>query len=207
MARRVNTAAITSGPAASAAVGSSPAWYSAWDADSGGNFIRSFPITEDVAALALGERLEIPAGRLNLVRSPSNGTLLAGVRVTAGGSGYTQASTTVAFTGGGGSGAAATVVVDSGVVTAILVTNPGSGYTSAPTATITDTASGSAATATAILSGRETERSVAAGLAGETSSAWWLQAHTDDPGAAGTDNVLSGVDRFEQTSANWEVPT
>ncbi len=62
-------------------------------------------------------------------------TTVAGVTVTAPGSGYTHAA--VAFMGGGGTGAAATVTIVAGQITAIIVSNPGSGYTSAPSVVIT----------------------------------------------------------------------
>jgi len=57
---------------------------------------------------------------------------VAGIYVTASGSGYTSAPT-VTFTGGGGTGAAATATISGGQVVAITITSGGSGYTSAPT--------------------------------------------------------------------------
>ncbi len=45
---------------------------------------------------------------------------------------------TVAFTGGGGTGATGTVLVQNGVVTAVVVTAGGTGYTTPPTVVITD---------------------------------------------------------------------
>lgn len=71
------------------------------------------------------------------------------VTVSAGGTGYVQASTTVTITGGGGTGATATATVSGGAVTAITVTNQGRGYTSVPTVTIGGV--GSSATAVAVL--------------------------------------------------------
>jgi hypothetical protein len=58
------------------------------------------------------------------------------VKVTNGGSGYTEAPA-VEFTGGGGSNAAATAVISGGKVSAVRLTNPGSGYTSAPEVQLT----------------------------------------------------------------------
>jgi hypothetical protein len=78
----------------------------------------------------------------------SYGSVTGGL-VTAGGSGYTGAST-VSFTGGGGSGATGTLTVTNGVVTMIAVTNGGSGYTSVPTISFGGPGSGAAATASII---------------------------------------------------------
>ena len=205
MARRYNTAAIQSGSAAAAAVGETPSWYSAWDAMTAGNFLRSFRINQTVAALALGEKLEIPAEGLSIVRSPTNSSLVAGIQITNAGTGYTSAPV-VAFTGGGGSGAAGTAVVADGSVTGVIITNPGSGYTSTPTVSFTG-GGGTAAAGTVERSGRETERSVLAGLIGETSADMYLQAHDGNPGSNGTNNVISGLARFVQASTNWTTAT
>ena len=200
MARRYNTAAIVSDRAASAAVGDTPTWVSFWDADSGGNFLRSLPMSQTVSALALGERVEFPAEMLALVKSPSAGSLVAGVLMTNAGTGYTSAPA-VGFTGGGGSGAAGTAIVQSQQIVRVVITNPGAGYTSVPTVSFTGGA-GSSAAGTALLSGRETERTAAAALAGETASDMWLQFHDGDPGAAGTNNVVQ-IARVQQASTNW----
>jgi hypothetical protein len=73
-------------------------------------------------------------------------TTLAGVTVTAPGSGYTFAS--IQFNGGGGgSGATATATITNGQITAITVTNVGSGYTTAPSVQITGNGSGAEASA------------------------------------------------------------
>jgi len=72
--------------------------------------------------------------------------------ITAAGSGYHQATTTVTFSDppAGGITATGTVTVTGGAIAAITITNPGAGYTSAPTLTITDTdvSPGTGATAT-----------------------------------------------------------
>lgn len=74
--------------------------------------------------------------------------VVASVKVTTPGSGYTS-EPTVAFTGGGGgTGSTAIATVTAGAVTAITVTNPGSGYKSDPGVTLTG-GGGSGATATA----------------------------------------------------------
>jgi FtsP/CotA-like multicopper oxidase with cupredoxin domain len=68
----------------------------------------------------------------NATATVSAGGAITAITVTAGGSGYTAAATTVEIIGGGGTGATATAVVTSGVITAINVTHGGSGYNSAP---------------------------------------------------------------------------
>ena len=205
MARRYNTAAIQSAAAPASAVGNTPSWYSAWDAETSGNMLRTFRINSAVPALALGERLEIPAQGLSIVRAASTGGLVAGLQITNAGTGYNSAPTVV-FAGGGGSGAAATATVAAGSLTSLVVTNPGSGYNSVPTITFTG-GGGTAAAATAELSGRETDATALAGLIGETANAWWIQAHDGNPGNAGTNNVISGLGRFQQAANNWTTAT
>ena len=205
MARRYNTAAIQTGAAGADAVGDAPDWLSVWTAETAGTFLRSIPLSVEISTLALGERIELAAGALSVVKSPSVGTLVAGARITNGGTGYTSAPV-VGFTGGGGSGAAATATVAGGVVTGIVITNPGSCYSSAPTVTFTGGGGGSAA-ATALLSGRETEASCLDALEGETAVDWWLQFHDGNPGANGTANVVEDIDRVQHASTNWTTAT
>jgi FtsP/CotA-like multicopper oxidase with cupredoxin domain len=59
---------------------------------------------------------------------PAGSTAVMGVKVTAGGSGYTVAPT-VNLVGGSGTGATAVANISGGAVTSITVTNGGSGYT------------------------------------------------------------------------------
>jgi hypothetical protein len=70
------------------------------------------------------------------------------VTLSSEGTGYTENSTSVTFTGGGGTGATATARVRRGAVTGITVTSAGTGYTSVPTVVITGRGSGAVATAT-----------------------------------------------------------
>lgn len=72
------------------------------------------------------------------------------VKVTAGGSGYFSANTTVTINGDG-TGATATATVTGGAVTGITVTNAGSGYTTA-TAAISGAGGSAGATARPIVS-------------------------------------------------------
>lgn len=86
--------------------------------------------------------------RANYVRG-TNLAVLPGIykaTVTAGGSGYTQDTVTVTFSGGTGSGGAATAIVSNGVVTNLVITAEGT-YTVAPTITISGGA-GTGATGT-----------------------------------------------------------
>lgn len=69
--------------------------------------------------------------------------------VTNAGSGYADATTTVAASGGGGSGFVGYTTVAGGAVRDIIILNGGSGYTSAPTLTISG--AGTLATATATI--------------------------------------------------------
>jgi hypothetical protein len=68
---------------------------------------------------------------------PNGATIVVPVGVTGttalvGGSGGTDGTFALAFTGGGGSGATGTFTVASGAVTSVTITGPGYGYTSAP---------------------------------------------------------------------------
>lgn len=78
--------------------------------------------------------------------SPADG--IASINVTAGGTGYEQATTTVAITGGTGAGATAEAVVTEGAVTSIIVRKAGYGYTAPVTVTITGGAGAKDAAAT-----------------------------------------------------------
>ena len=204
MARRYNTATIRSNPAPAAAVNAEPSWVTQWDAATAGTVERSFPLFRKPSALELGERVEFGPGELYLVEAGRvAGGLVAGVEITGAGAGYTQAPT-VSFTGGGGTGAAGTAVVESGVVVRVDITNPGSGYTSAPTVSFAGGGSPTTqAAGTALLNGFVSERAAAQQLAGETSAAKYYQLHNGNPGAAGTQNVIPGLNRIEQPSNNW----
>lgn len=75
---------------------------------------------------------------------------VAGITLTAHGTGYTSAPT-VSLNGGGGTGAAAAATI-TGVVSSLTLTNGGTGYTTGATVTITG-GGGSGATATATVAG------------------------------------------------------
>ncbi len=79
---------------------------------------------------------------------------LAGIAVTAGGTGY-SATPTVSIAGGGGQGATATATVSGGVITAFKLTSPGFGYSSVPMVNIIDT-TGKNAVGTAALAATQT---------------------------------------------------
>jgi hypothetical protein len=79
----------------------------------------------------------------------STGAITQTITVTAAGTGYAAATTSVAFTAaptGGTTAAGFAVISASGTVSAIVVTNQGSGYTAAPTVTITGAGTGATAT-------------------------------------------------------------
>ena len=67
---------------------------------------------------------------------------LSAPAITTAGSGYTNGTQDLVFTGGGGSGATGTATISSGVITSLLITNYGRDYTSAPTVTLTTPGAG-----------------------------------------------------------------
>jgi phage tail sheath protein FI len=67
------------------------------------------------------------------------------INVTAGGTGYSNATVAIA---GAGVGAKAQAVITAGVITGIVVTNPGFGYTATPTVAISGDGAGATAEAT-----------------------------------------------------------
>jgi len=69
-------------------------------------------------------------------------------QITAAGSGGTDGTYNLIFTGGGGTGAAGTVTVSGGVATSIALTSVGSGYTSAPAVSLVNATGLAGATAT-----------------------------------------------------------
>jgi hypothetical protein len=80
------------------------------------------------------------------IRGLTPGSSVSSTTITAGGSGYTEA--TVTFTDGGATRqATGTVVLDGDAVDSITITDPGLGYTGDPTVTISG--DGTLATATA----------------------------------------------------------
>lgn len=78
--------------------------------------------------------------------SPADG--IASISVSAGGTGYVQASTVVTVTGAGGAGVVAEAVVTAGAVTSIIVKKHGFGFTGAVTVAISGAGTGATATAT-----------------------------------------------------------
>ena len=107
----------------------------------------------DINGVTVNEAVTLNGGKLINSNTTTTGTLasgIAGVRVTAAGSGYTSVPT-LAFAGGGGSGATATAATSSNTLSSVTTTAAGSGYTSAPTVTVNGGA-GTGATATAVIS-------------------------------------------------------
>ena len=205
MATISNTTRILSPRAPATAVGLEATHVSQWSERTGGVLERTFPLVNLPAALRLNEQLAFDVGELEFVKIGGTGGLLAGVRVTAAGTGYTSAPT-VAFAGGGGSDAEATAVIDAaGTVIRIDVTNPGCSYETAPTVSFTG-GGGSGAAATALLNGIESDRVAGQQLEGEFNTSKWYQFHTDDPGTMGTDNVIP-IGRTEQSGTNWTTTT
>ena len=203
MAVRYNVSSIQSEPAPAASVGQVPSWGSAWSVQTGGDLFRTFPLSRVPSALSLGERVSIDAQTLYIVRAARTGRLVAGVRITAGGSSYNSAPS-VSFSGGGGSGAAGTALISSGAVTGVLITDPGQGYTGVPNVSFSG-GGGSGAGGTPVLAGHETDEGAAQSLIGDTAVAWWIKLHTGDPGTNGSANEVN-IARFEQDSTNWTTP-
>lgn len=76
------------------------------------------------------------------------------IRVTQGGSEYSD-KPSVTLSGGGGSGATAEAVVSEGKITAINVISPGTGYKSAPSVSITDSEGSGASASVDFTPGKE----------------------------------------------------
>jgi uncharacterized repeat protein (TIGR01451 family)/fimbrial isopeptide formation D2 family protein len=134
----------------------------------------------------------------------SNG--VTSINVTAGGTGYTNAST-VTISGGGGAGATAVATVVGGAVTAITVTNPGSGYTSAPTVTISI---GTGATTTSTRGNAETCTTSNIINSGATSGAFTFVVKVDSTAADGstvTDTARVTTTNDPITSNNFNTTT
>ena len=107
----------------------------------------------DISGVTVNEVITLNGGKLVNNNTTTAGTVasgLAGIRVSAAGSGYTSAPT-LSFSGGSGTGATATTALSGATLGSITTTAAGSGYTSAPTVTVTGGA-GTGATATAIIS-------------------------------------------------------
>ncbi|MDW8466447.1 MAG: hypothetical protein RML35_09830 [Chloroherpetonaceae bacterium] len=118
----------------------------------------------------------------NIINELSVGGAIAGVVITAGGSGY-SVNDVVTFTGGNGRGAFGYVsaVGAWGAVTGITITNPGFGYTSPPTINIASS-SGTGFSGVAIPSRRhdaEYERIYGKSLYAWRRNATWSKRHLD----------------------------
>jgi hypothetical protein len=77
-------------------------------------------------------------------------TFVKSTTVTNAGSGYTNGTSALSFSGGGGTGATGNIIILAGVINAATITSVGSGYTSAPTVTFSAGA-GSGGAVTAVL--------------------------------------------------------
>lgn len=91
--------------------------------------------------------------------APRYGYGVVAVSVDAGGSSYSDGTTSITFSdpedADGVTAAGVATIVD-GAITEITITDPGSGYSAAPTVTINDSGTGTGATATATLADRPT---------------------------------------------------
>lgn len=122
--------------------------------DANGSFWGTAELTDDINQARNRIALDTGAVRTlfpfnmsaNQESYPYQGAL-AGVTITAAGTGYTAAPT-VTITGGGGAGATASAAISSGTLSSITITANGTGFTAAPTIGFTG-GGGSNATATA----------------------------------------------------------
>jgi hypothetical protein len=116
--------------------------------------------------------------------------------VSAGGSGYSSA-TTVTISGGGGSGATATATISHGSITSVTITNSGSGYTSAPSITFADPNGGSGAAATTSISGLPLPQSYTG------THVYAVNYCTPDPGAVNWTSSQRGLSSFDSIIAGF----
>lgn len=111
-----------------------------------------YTVTRPVAATV---DLSTPAAQQTYANTigTAYGTAGRGIATLGGnaGTGYTDGTFPLVFTGGGGSGAAGTVTVAGGIITARTITNKGQNYTSAPTVTAPAVVGGTGATYTATI--------------------------------------------------------
>ena len=200
-----NTAVHQFDPAPAGAVNEDCTHLSAWSQGTGGNFLGAFAIDTDPAPLTLGERLEIPAGRIRFLAVESLADQVAGIRLTNIGAGYDSTPTVTIAAPTNGTRATAVAVLDGGEVDYIQITNPGSGYNTAPGVTFTGGTPTTTAVGTALLSIAGTARMSERVVRGMISGGVWVQAHTDAPGTAGTGNPVTGIDRIEIEQGEFTV--
>ena len=119
------------------------------------------PLQEDINTLQ-GEVLTLEnalgGGAFSNTYASTTAGLSSGVISTAAivaGSGGTNGTFDVAFSGGSGTGAAARFTVSGGALVSIVITNPGTGYTSAPTLSFAASSGLSGASATAVIGARQ----------------------------------------------------
>lgn len=119
---------------------------------------------------------------------------LAGLTVTAGGSGYATAPV-VTLAGGGGAGATATATIAGGVVTGLTITSAGFGFTSPPTVTFSSGAATAVATMEELVPSESklTGFTVASGGTGYTAAPTVTLSGGGGSGAAATASVSGGA--------------
>ena len=188
------------------AVGEDCTHLSAHTDQNGGTFLDAIEIDTDPDPLALGQRLEIPAGRLRFIVVPRGADRVSGGRITDPGEGYTSVPNVV-FSGGGGSGAAAVAVLDGDGVGHIEITDPGEGYTSAPNIALNGGGATTVATAESVLSIAGTDAMAEREVRGMIAGGVWVQGHTGPPGANGTDNPLTDIVRIQIAASEFTVET
>ena len=133
-------------------IGDDAMYVGKWDALTGGTFLSSSLVSNNPAALALGEVyfiaangfqvVQIPegnplvtfsggsgSGAIAIVEMATNGASISDIHVIAGGTGYTSApTTTIGPPPAGGTQATATATVSGGSVTSFVINQAGSGY-------------------------------------------------------------------------------
>ena len=125
-------------------------------------------------------------------------SIVSGITVTSGGSGYTSAPVVTITGGGGGAGATAAAEIDeTGAVTAVRLVSVGSGYTSAPAVSLTG-GGGTGAAATAAVYTALTEVGMVPAVSGGNLPANWpadsREGGVPDPATVGPDWIQIGGD-------------
>ena len=112
--------------------------------------------------------------------------------ITTPGTGGTDGTYALSFSGGGGTGAAGYYVVTGGVITSAVISDPGTGYTGAPTIDGFGAAGLTGAALTPVMTAVLTFNAVTAATAGNTGVAGWVRVTKAD-GVTGIIDLDIGV--------------
>ena len=186
MATAENDSEVLTNTAPSGAVGEDCTWLSEWTASSGGTFLDRFELTNNPAALQLGDRYRIAPGSIVKTEPgfkrgtsvPSSPILGQVFQYSSNQSSLSNHYNT--------NGTTATTSASSGD---IFVYNGSRWIKQSAEAAVS----------------YQTEAQAVRALTARVAGGLWYQCHGNDPGVNGTANVITGINRFDVPESEWDI--